>query len=120
MSYDLHLTRASDWSETPAHPITSIELVAACHQVGLALHPDGANAFQLGRSMPGVGGVDLISAHVVEGQITLTPFPPDQDVADRVTLLAGILNARMQGDDGEVYECPPVLRPGRRRLWRRQ
>ncbi|WP_157571233.1 hypothetical protein [Kocuria rosea] len=120
MSYDLHLTRASDWSEAPVHPITSIELVAACHQVGLALRPDGADAFQLGRSMSGEEVADLISAHVVEGQITLTPFPPDQDVADRVTRLAGILNAQMQGDDGEIYECAPVLRPGRRRLWRRQ
>ncbi|GAA1758263.1 hypothetical protein GCM10009767_16910 [Kocuria aegyptia] len=119
MAYDLHLTRADDWSEGLSRPITTEELVDACRQVGFTLRSDGSDAFQLRRIAPGKADVDLMSAHVFEGQVTLKPFPPDQDAADRVTLLAAVLEARVQGDDGEVYERAPVLRIVRRPFWRR-
>jgi hypothetical protein len=119
MAYDLHLTRADDWSEGLSRPITSEELIGACRQVGFTLRPDGSDGFQLRRAVPGKADVDLMSAHVFEGQVTLKPFPPDQDVADRVTLLAAVLEARVQGDDGEVYERAPVLGSGRRPFWGR-
>lgn len=119
MAYDLHLTRADDWSEGLSRPITTEELIDACRQVGLTLRLDGSVAFQVRRVVSGGTDVDLMSAHVFEGQVTLKPFPPDQDAADRVTLLAAVLEARVQGDDGEVYERAPVLRTGRRPFWQR-
>lgn len=66
MGYDIHITRAEEWSDNDAAQISR------------------ADSFE--------GNVDTKN--------------PDHAVLAKALELAGVLGARVQGDDGELYESP--------------
>jgi hypothetical protein len=126
LGYDFHITRARRSTDSEAHPIT-LEEWRACSAAdpelemtgvaeaetpsgvlryespGLAIwraHPDGAQAWFDCR----------------DGEIVVKN--PDDAMIAKMIALAGKLGARVQGDDGEVYEQvghPPI--PPKASLW---
>lgn len=137
MGYDLHITRASDWSESETMPI-SIEEWFACvssdpemrldnnAQVeidGCVLrHESEGIAVWTTYSAHGVGG-NMAWFHYSNGQVQVKN--PDREILGKMLQIAHRFGAKVQGDDGEVYlhteDLPveePTQRDTRRPWWR--
>jgi hypothetical protein len=115
MGYDLHITRAPDWTESELHPITLEEWLAylasdpemrldnlAEAKVGsetLRYENEGL-AVWLAYSGHGVGG-NMAWFDYRDGQIVVKN--PDQEIIDKMRRIAAALGARVVGDGGESY-----------------
>ena len=99
MGYDLHITRADDWSRNEGHEISAEEwhdLVELDTELRFAryngphfaiwnAHPDGAEVW--------------LDWH--DGNVTAKN--PDEALLGKLLEIARKLNAKVQGDDGETY-----------------
>jgi len=114
MGYDLHITRAADWAESDSRPITLDEwrrYVASDREMHMqriaeVTCPDGSIlryeseglAVWVPRSHP---AEERVWFDWRRGQIAVNT--PDDEVVRKMVCIAGALNARVQGDDGEYY-----------------
>src|SRR5947209_2956354 len=96
MGYDLHITRRADWSDQSGPPIAEAEW-----QQAIKDDPDA----------------DIYYWYA--GDISVKN--PDPALIAKMVRLAGQLEARVQGDDGEIYgedgspiESPPIALPSPR------
>ncbi len=99
MGYDIHITRANDWTDSESTPITReewLEQVAADSSIG----PDPEN-----------GEDDFLwLAHPIEpwslwwyrGEVYTKD--PDIHTIKKMAGIARLLHARVQGDDREIYD----------------
>jgi hypothetical protein len=99
MGYDLHITRAAQWTESEASPITVEEWLAVVEQdPELGLAGDNGPYFAIWRGQSEDSEQWLDWSH---GRIhTKNPTEP---LVDKMIELSAILKADVQGDDGELY-----------------
>jgi hypothetical protein len=100
MGYDIHITRAADWSHNSGQEIRPSEWRAVVREdPELVEDPDvGAHAVIWRREKGGDGGwFDW-----VDGNVYTTDASPD--ALRKMVELASRLEARVQGDDGEFYQ----------------
>ena len=99
MGYDLHITRASDWTDAEAIPITSAEWLAfveADPELRLAGYNGSHFALWTGQSTYPEPWFDWEGGRVH----TKNPDPP---LIQKAIQIAEQLGARVLGDDGERY-----------------
>ena len=101
MGYDLHITRAENWTESSDSPIgyeewiayaEGSESLAAAGTLNLKEEPTEQTIYQIAR------GPNL---HWWRGEVVVTGA--DEGHVDVLRPHAVALAARLQGDDGEVY-----------------
>jgi hypothetical protein len=106
MGYDLHITRAPEWSESDQHPITADEwLAVVAADPELSLRPGHEPYFAEWSGPCSHPGGSWFSWD--EGQIYTKN--PDRRILAKMLQIAGRLGARVQGDDGELYDAPEDL-----------
>ncbi|HLU38590.1 MAG TPA: hypothetical protein VK081_04345 [Planctomycetota bacterium] len=110
MGYDVHITRAADWSENAGHEITAAEWMAVVRADG-ELVPDpklGPYAVRWSKT----AWIDWF-----DGNVFTTD--PDRATVGKLLEIAQRLSAAVQGDDGEFYEnardWPQARRTGAQR-----
>lgn len=100
MGYDLHITRASDWSDNKDNWITSEEwlsLINCDHE--LVLNKVNGPFFA---DWNGASKYETPWFDWSEGNIFTKN--PDRAIVGKMLQIANELNATVQGDDGETYE----------------
>ena len=122
MAYDLHITRADDWSDSEKFPITKDEweaIIAADPELRLDSINGDSFAYWVDRQSGKKRGWFEWS----DGEIS-TRYP-DRAQLGKMLQLAQQLGAQVQGDDGEKYTKAEgltdryleVAARGRRQLW---
>lgn len=114
MGYDLHITRASDFSDSASDPIALqewLEYVASDPELRVTgaaevAAPDGSvlryeNEGLAVWTAPGKHQDATIWFDYRGGSIVVKN--PDEKVVEKMVSIARALNARVQGDDGEYY-----------------
>lgn len=142
MGYEVHITRAADWTDSRSEPITlfewfacidgdpqmrRIEAAEATRTEGVQRYEAEGLAVWTGWSQHGVDGRQAFFDYA-EGRISV--HEPDAEIVCKMHALARDLGARVLGDDGEAYgpgaevvavepvvEPPPP--PPQRRWWQR-
>lgn len=122
MGYDIHITRAQEWSDTDAsRGITAaewLEYVKSDPQLRLAGHNGPCFTLWLGESRNADPWFDWSAGDLY----TKNPDPP---VIAKAIEIAQALGARVQGDDGEIYlpggqiEQDGVVQSGPKMDWRK-
>jgi len=104
MGYDLHITRAGDWSESEDAPIALAEwLAVAAADPELTAMPENGDAFfAIGEPDDAMGWFNWFEGNVFTKN-------PDKRILAKMLVLASRLDAKVQGDDGEPYESPDDL-----------
>ncbi len=105
MGYDLHITRSEDfWADNDDAPITRDEwLAVASADPDLFPMPENGNSFfAFGDREDPRSWFDWFEGDVFTKN-------PDRETLQKMLELAERLQARVQGDDGEVYESPDDL-----------
>ena len=116
MGYDLHITRAPEWTESADDPITLAEWLAAVNAdpemrldgFAEADTPDGATVRY---ENEGLAVWTAYSAHEEDGNMawfdyhrgTIVVKNPDEEVIEKMKQLAAQLGAKVLGDEGEEY-----------------
>jgi hypothetical protein len=141
MGYDVHITRAAEWTDSKSHPITLPEWFTYIRSdpemrlegiAQVALPSDDSLAYE----NPGLavwtgwphGGQDGNWAwfDLRDGRVVVKN--PDDLIIAKMCAVAEKLGARVQGDDGEYYpkstapvdpETPPLQQPPGMPWWRR-
>ena len=104
MGYDLHITRAQDWSCNEGHEITPAEWLHVVQQdPSFKLDELQGPYFVLwtGDRECGKSGYPDAWFDWYAGNITTKN--PDSPMIKKMVQIARKLNARVQGDDGETY-----------------
>jgi len=114
--YAIHITRASHWTESSAHPITLNEWVAYVRsdsEMRLDSSAESTNGAgdRLVYRAPGIavwtkwagGGVGGGQAWFYYEDGAISAKDPDPAILKKAYRIAVVLNARLQGDDGELY-----------------
>jgi hypothetical protein len=101
MGYDIHITRARDWTESEKTPVALEEWLGAIRAASDLEVRESRHAAWTAH--PGRLDVPLLFDR---GEISIKN--PDEPTLARAIALAQALNARVVGDDGEVYERPDV------------
>jgi hypothetical protein len=135
MGYDLHITRAADWSESETRPISIEEWLAYVTsdpemrldnyaQVDIdgsvLRHESEGIAVWTTYSGHGVGG-NMAWFSYSDGQVQVKN--PDREILGKMLQIANRLEAKVQGDDGEKYSrtedlpVEPQTHNARRRPW---
>src|SRR5689334_3842777 len=105
MGYDLHITRADDWRDLEGHQISSEEWLAYVkNDPSLTLRGESVWPFEAiwsgddvcGKSEYPEAWLDWLDGYVYTKN-------PDRPVIKKMVLIARVLNAKVQGDDGEIY-----------------
>ena len=115
MGYDVHITRAADWTEAELKPITLDEwraFVAADPEMRLdgfaeAAIPSGT----LRMTSPGLAVWTAYSGHGVGGNMAwfdhsqgcIDVKDPDDEILGKMRCVAAALGASVIGDEGESY-----------------
>jgi hypothetical protein len=118
MGYDIHITRAKDWTESHAHPITLDEWKAylrsdremrldnraqATTSRGETITTESPGlAVWVGWKKDGVDGGHAWFSYE-DGEIIVKD--PDRDTLRKAFRIAVALKAGVQGDDGEMYDA---------------
>jgi hypothetical protein len=100
MGYDVHITRAADWTDSESDPITPAEwlgFVAADPELRLAPECGFGEYFATWT----VDGVERTWFDLGEGDIQTKN--PERDTIRKMLEIAARFGAKVQGDDGEVY-----------------
>jgi hypothetical protein len=132
MGYDIHITRASEWSDSEAQPI-SIEEWLAYVSSDPEMRLDGYAHVEIdGRTLrhesQGIAVWTAYSGHGVGGNMAWFDYSdgqvwvknPDREILGKMLRIAERLGANVQGDDGEAYlraEDFPDERPRPQRPW---
>jgi|SRR6516162_525029 hypothetical protein len=115
MGYDVHITRAEEWSESETQPITFEEwraYIASDPEMRLDGHaetrtPDGAVIRMEGEGLavwvvwPDTSDGNLAWMDHRDGRIVVKN--PDAAILAKMCAIAEKLGARVQGDEGELY-----------------
>ena len=113
MGYDVHITRAENWFDSGDHPISLDEWTSY-----VASDPE--------MTMPADNLAQWRDCPFLYEDGAITVKYPEVEVRIKMAVIAKALSAKVQGDDGEVYdECgnavpdpyPPVEPP--RPWWKR-
>ena len=99
MGYDLHITRAEYWAENDGHEITAAEWLAYVEEdPELTLDASNGDYFAIwsGKSEYPDPWFDW-----AEGDIYTKN--PDDPILEKALSMAKRFNAKVQGDEGEVY-----------------
>jgi len=114
VGYDLHITRAADWSEGEAHPIGLAEwraVVAGDSELDLtgaaeAVTPEGTLRYEN-------EGLAIWTAHPSGEPVwfdcrrgSVIVKNPDEPTISKMIAISRLLDAKVQGDDGETYPLP--------------
>lgn len=116
MGYDLHITRGDHWLDAEAHPITLEEWLAYVEQ-DPEMRLDGFAEAAVSRGQvlrtesPGLAvwvrwsqrGIDGGQAWFDHRKGCVVVKSPDDEIIQKMTSIAGTLQARIIGDDGETY-----------------
>jgi hypothetical protein len=105
VGYDLHVTRAEDWSASDESPIALDEwlALATADPELVAMPENGEGFFAFGHPDDDAGGwFDWFEGNVYTKN-------PDKRLLAKMLTLASRLDAKVQGDDGEPYESPDDL-----------
>jgi hypothetical protein len=97
VSYDAHITRASEWSAASESPIPLDDWSAAASAAGLVSTRTPGYFFARGVRVDG----EDASFEWDKGEVTVQS--PDHPTLLKMHELAEALDAVVQGDDGEVY-----------------
>jgi hypothetical protein len=115
MGYELHITRAPDWTESDSHPITLdewLKYIATDPEMRLdgfaEAHVDGG---VLRYENKGLAVWLAYSGHGVNGNMAwfdhrrgrIVVKSPDQEIVGKMKKIALTLGARLIGDEGEFY-----------------
>ena len=106
MGYDLHITRRKDWSESGRDIGAEEWLAYAKKDPELSLSPEDGPYFVRwsGKSKYPDPWLDWFDGNIYTKN-------PDEALIDKMVAIAREFHARVQGDDGEVYQSehePPV------------
>lgn len=104
MGYELHITRAAHWTDSPAVPIAPAEWDAV-----VARHPQVDSAGAPEEYVVWLGDEEDVMLWPENGQITVRLLGEDVDL---LVTLAEQLGARVVGDDGETYLRGGAVRHG--------
>lgn len=99
MGYDLHITRRNDWSAN-GNDITAAEWLAYVEQdPELSLWPENGlhMARWSGKSKHSEPWLDWFKGNIYSKN-------PDEALIEKMIHIARALDARVQGDDGEIYQ----------------
>lgn len=110
MGYELHITRAEHWTDSLEAPIDRSTWQALA--LG-RLSPAGEVSFK-GRPDEPVfllGGPESPSLYWYDGRVEVTGATSQEELR-RVVDLARMLDARVVGDDGELYPTTDHAAPG--------
>ncbi|MCM3786169.1 hypothetical protein M3231_24740 [Neobacillus mesonae] len=108
MSYDIHITRANHWTQSTESPISLNELKAI---FSLKNDFEYSNTFSISApiqiSISGdffIWQADdvIVPFRYFEGRLTVSGAD-EGDVIDKMKEVASELNAKVQGDEGELY-----------------
>jgi hypothetical protein len=103
MGYEVHMTRADEWSRSAERPITADEwsaVVAADPELQI----DEANGPYFAVWRDPCTGSDGGWFDWADGQVSTKQ--PDRSLVKKLLQLADKFGATVQGDDGEVYSHP--------------
>ena len=114
MGYDIHITRASDWSESEERPISieewsayvtsdpemQLDNYAQVERDGHVLRHEGSIAVWVTYSGHAVGG-NMAWFCYSDGQIQVKN--PDREILGKMLQIANRFGAKVRGDDGEEY-----------------
>ena len=115
MGYDVHITRAADWTDAEGAPITLDEWLAVVHAdpdmrldgVAEASTPGGTVRYENN----GLAVWTKYSGHEVNGNMAWFDYRrgrivvknPDEEIRAKMKQLAARLGAKVVGDEGEEY-----------------
>ena len=99
MGYDLHITRAKNWSDNKNKWISSEEwLLFVKSDSELTLNADNGPFFT---NWSGQSSYEYPWLDWSEGNVFTKN--PDKAIVEKMLYIANKLNAKVQGEDGEVY-----------------
>jgi hypothetical protein len=98
MGYDLHITRRKNWSSS-GNDIAAEWLAYVAQDPELSLWPENSPymARWSGKSKHSDPWLDWFQGNVYTKN-------PDEALIDKMIHIARALNAKVQGDDGEIYQ----------------
>jgi hypothetical protein len=99
VGYELHITRAQDWSTSATKPITQTEWSSIAVGDPRLARTAEATAFTL-------GGADGPVLYWVADQINVKGIDDPAQITE-LSDVARLFDAVVQGDDGEVYAPAP-------------
>jgi len=110
MGYDVHITRAELWAENEGHWITAEEwlrVVEEDEELQLDPHPSNGPYMAIwnGPSENSEPWLDWADGNVFTKN-------PDAPLLAKMIELAGKLKAKVQGDDGEIYDAQDMQQEG--------
>jgi hypothetical protein len=104
VGYDIHITKAREWTESEKNPVPIEKWLAMVRSSGdLELREDRHGAW--------TGHPEQHDVWFLFDRGEITAKNPDEPTLARAIALAAALDARVVGDDGEVYEetgAPPA------------
>jgi hypothetical protein len=115
MGYDIHITRASDWSESETRPISIEEwlaYVASDPEMRLDNYAQvEIDGHVLRHESEGIAVWTTYSGHGVNGNMAWFNYSdgqvqvarPDREILGKMLQIANRLGVKVQGDDGEEY-----------------
>lgn len=104
MGYELHITRADDWTASSSAAIRPDEWARAARDAGLRPETAGEGEAEPDWLMGGHGGAEL-RLWLLEGRVDVAGAHSDDHI-EQLLLLAASIDARLIGDDGELYPLP--------------
>ena len=119
MGYNVHITRADDWTESEARPITVREWLDYVERDSEMRHDGFAEAPYSGgvlrHESEGIAVWTAYSGHEVNGNMAWFNYHPgeivvknpDGEILGKMIRVAAELGATVQGDDGESYDETP-------------
>ena len=105
MGYDLHITRRNDWSDV-GNDISKEEFVAYVRGDPEFTFPSALGDDYADWKSPRSG----IELWLCWDRGSLQTKNPEPEFIDKVVAIAKILEARVQGDDGEIYHSSTDIR----------
>jgi hypothetical protein len=117
MGYDVHITRAENWTESEAKPITLAEWTAHIDsdpemRLDGAAEATTATGETLRCQNEGIAVWTAYSGHGTDGNMAWFDYRdgcivvknPDEEIRRKMYSIASALGALVQGDEGELYD----------------
>jgi hypothetical protein len=117
MGYDVHITRAENWTDSEARSITFAEWIAYVDsdpemRLGGAAEAMAATGETLRYENEGIAVWTAYSGHGTDGNMAWFDYRdgcivvknPDEEIRRKMYSIASALGALVQGDEGELYD----------------